>query len=385
MSSADDLRRLADEMAGSYEERVGVISDVRQKTADIRNDAADLLSEFAKAHSAMSKELKVELARFKPDLESAEIERQKVGQEEGAQRKSETTQRSVDVENLLSDFDSAHQEMTDELRAELARFKSDLDAAEGERKKDDQAEISERKDYIMDLKDKARELIDEFDKAHGDMAQTLRAELARFKSDLDASEGERKKDDQAEISERKDYIMDLKDKARELIDEFDKAHGDMAQTLRAELARFKSDLDAAEEERKEADQERRKRPQAEIREAAEAWKNLLSAMQAARGHTVTAVPAKVEAEVTVKTVEKAIEEPVEKEAIEEVAAEEEEIEEDLGGRILDLLEDSSEGLKMTQIADMLGIEGWRTLIPVIRELLDDEEIRKEGTLYFPSE
>lgn len=56
-----------------------------------------------------------------------------------------------------------------------------------------------------------------------------------------------------------------------------------------------------------------------------------------------------------------------------------------GGRILDLLEDSSEGLKMTKIADMLGIENWRSLIPVMRELLDDEEIRKEGTLYFSSE
>ena len=102
------------------------------------------------------------------------------------------------------------------------------------------------------------------------------------------------------------------------------------------------------------------------------------------------------------TVEEAIEEPVEEaeeeepeeevaekagieeeEAIEEGAAEEE-IEEDLGGRILDLLEDHTEGLKMVQIADMLGIENWRTLIPIMRGLLEDEEIRKEDTLYFVS-
>ena len=118
----------------------------------------------------------------------------------------------------------------------------------------------------------------------------------------------------------------------------------------------------------------------------------MSAMQAARGRTVVAGPVEVAAEVEVKTVEEIIEEPAKEaeeveEAIEEVAAdeEEEEVEEDMGGRILDLLEDSSEGLKMTQVADMLGVENWRTLIPVMRGLLDDEEIRKEGTLYFLAE
>jgi len=56
-----------------------------------------------------------------------------------------------------------------------------------------------------------------------------------------------------------------------------------------------------------------------------------------------------------------------------------------GGRILDLIEDNPEGLKMTQIADMLDIGNWRTLIPVMRELMDDGEIRKEDTQYFLAE
>jgi len=362
MANADDLKRLAEEMAGAYEERVRVISDAKQATADIKKETGHLLNDFGKVHAAMSKELKVDLARFKSDLDAAEGERKKTDQ-------AEVKQRSVDIENLLSDFDSAHQEMTDEMRAELARFKSDLDAAEGERKKDDQAEISERKDYIMDLKDKARELIDEFDKAHGDMAQTLRAELARFKSDLDASEHERKKTDQAEVSQRSVDIENL-------LSDFDTAHQEMADNLRAELARFKTDLDASEDERK-------KRDQGETRETAEAWRNLLSAMQAARGSAVVAGPAGVEAKVTVETVEEAIEEPVEEVVAEEAEPEIEE--EDLGGRILDLIEDNPEGLKMTQIGDMLGVVNWRSLIPIMRVLIDDGEIRKEDMLYFPPE
>ena len=266
MANADNLKRLAEEMVGAYEERVRVMSDVKQETADIKQATGRLLSDFGKAHAAMSKELK--------------------------------------------------------------------------------------------------------------------DELNRFKSEVDATEDERKKDNQGEISERKDYIMELRDKARELIDEFDKAHGDMAQTLRAELTRFKSDLDAAGDERRKIDQ-------GETRETAEAWKGLISAMQAARGGTVVAGPVEVETAVEVKTVEEAIEEPVEEEAeeaIDEVAAAEEKIEgEDLGGRILDLIEDNPEGLKMTQIADMLDIGNWRTLIPVMRELMDDGEIRKEDTQYFLAE
>jgi len=218
------------------------------------------------------------------------------------------------------------------------------------------------------------------------MATELRTELAKVKPEIEASESDRRAADQAEIEERGDYI-------EKLLDDFDKAHAEMTEELRAELAKVKPEIEASEAERKAKDQ-------TEIRETAAAWKGLLSAMQTARGRTVVAGPVEVEAEVEVKTVEEAIAEPVEdaeeveetaaeveeeEEIIEEVAAEEEEEDEDLGGRILDLLDDNPEGLKMTQLADMLGIESWRTLIPVMRELLDDEEIRKEGTLYFPSE
>ena len=308
MSSADDLRRLAEEMVGTYEERVGFLSDIRQKTTDIKKDAADLLSEFGKAHSAMSKDLKAELAKLISDMKLTEKERKK------------------DTAALMSEFGKEHRAMSKDLKAELAGFKSDLESAEAERQKAGHEEGDQRK------------------------------------------------------SEATQRSIDIEN----FLKDSDSARREMADQLRAELAKLN-------DERK-----------AETQEMAGAWKKLLSAMQAARGSAVVAGPAKIEAEVTVKTVKKAIEEPVEKEeeveefateveeeeAIEEVAAdeeEEEEVEEDMGGRILDLLEDRDEGLKMPQIADILGIENWRSLIPVIRGLLDDEEIRKEGTLYFLSE
>jgi len=66
-------------------------------------------------------------------------------------------------------------------------------------------------------RDKAGKLIDEFGKAHGDMAQTLRAELAKFKSDLDAAEDERKKTDQGEVKQRRVNIENL-------LSDFDNVH-----------------------------------------------------------------------------------------------------------------------------------------------------------------
>ena len=233
----------------------------------------------------------------------------------------------------------------------------------------------ERVQCLSAIKQETADLLDAFGKAREGMAADLRAGLAKVKPELEAAESERKAADQAEIREREDYI-------EKLLADFDKAHKDMADNLRAELAKVKPELEAAESERKAADQ-------AEIRETAAAWKGLLSAMQAARGRTVVAGPVEVEAAVEVKTVEEAIEEPVEEvDEMEEAVAEEEiseKVTEDKEDRIMDLLKGNPEGLKMAQIADMLGIENWRTLIPIMRELFDDGKIRKEGTLYFLSE
>jgi len=50
--------------------------------------------------------------------------------------------------------------------------------------------------------------------------------------------------------------------------------------------------------------------------------------------------------------------------------------------ILKALKDEPDGLKMTQIAEILGVENWRSLIPALRELLDESEICKEDPVYY---
>jgi acetylornithine deacetylase/succinyl-diaminopimelate desuccinylase-like protein len=140
--------------------------------------------------------------------------------------------------------------------------------------------------------------------------------------------------------------------------------------------------------------------QSEIREMSAAWKELLTTMQSVRGGIVITGPAKVEAALEVKAVEESFEEVVveeeeeeveetepEEEKVEETEPEEEKVEEleereDLIQKILGLIGDHPEGLRMVEIGEKLEIESWRSLIPVMRELLDDEEVRKEDSTYF---
>ena len=137
----------------------------------------------------------------------------------------------------------------------------------------------------------------------------------------------------------------------------------MADQLRARLVSFQGDLTASVAGLMGELKEDRS-------EAAKAWKEVLSAMRSAEKGKVITAPAKVEAKAEVKTVEEAIEE----EELEEG--------EELTNEIIGLLEDNPDGLRMVEIADRLGVPNWRSLIPVMRQLLDEGEVRKEDSTYY---
>jgi len=319
MANADDLTRLAQEVANAYEERVRTILDIKGYTADLL-----------------------------------------------AQTREEIKDREIYIENLLADFNDAREEMGRKIRAELDKVKPALEGAESERKTADQAEIKEREAYIENL-------LAEFDEEHQEMAEELRAKLAR-------DEKTRKTETQAEINEREVYIENL-------LADFDKAHQEMAAELRAKLASDeqtrKTETQAEIKERKETVREMLDEFRKDQEETAAAWKELLAGMASLREKVTISGPVGVEAAVEVATVKEAIEE-AEIEAGEEIEEEEfEEVEaEDLAEEIVGLLEDNPDGLRMVEIADVLGVENWRSLIPVMRELLNEGEVRKEDSTYY---
>lgn len=219
-------------------------------------------------------------------------------------------------------------------------------------KRDTAAFLAETREEIEGREIQIERLLAEFNDARLKMGREVRAELAKVKPELDAAEGARKKADQAEIKERKETV-------RGMLDEFRK----------------------------------------EQEETAAAWKALLAGMTSLREKVTITGPAGIEAAVEVATVDEALEEeapeemelgegvteeqaPKEMELGEDVTEEEEYEEDDLGSEIVVLLGDNPNGLRMVEIADFLGIENWRSLIPVMRQLLDEGEVTKEDSTYY---
>jgi hypothetical protein len=56
--------------------------------------------------------------------------------------------------------------------------------------------------------------------------------------------------------------------------------------------------------------------------------------------------------------------------------------ENLRESIIAILKGHADGLKMVQLAELMDIENWRSMIPVMRELLDERILGKNGSVYF---
>jgi hypothetical protein len=505
---ANDLRRLAEEISGAYEERVRSIAEAKKETAEKLADFRSNLEETNRERAeTVQAELKVmgdnlrselddfttRLAGFKSALDAAEINRKDEAQAEISDRKGYIADLRSATLNLVSDFENARNEMWAGLKAQLesftselanfrkemvgaskeridairvelkqmgenlrselndfmsdlAQFRVTLDKAETLRKETAQTKIAERREDINMVLQGTRDLLKAFQTARGEMAADLKdrldvftSALLQFKEDLDQAETERKDTMGREISDRRDHIDNLKKDTQNLINDFEGARKDMWRGLKSELdaftqalVRFKGDLDQAETERKETVGQELKEKAEELRsnlsnfsadmsasvsglmgelkkdrsEAAQAWSEILSVMRSAAGAMTLTIPeepvaaTEPESDADVPEVEEAPVEEVgavmepedepEPEAVMEEEAEEdiaedfldEEETETLHNQIVALLQDFPGGLRMVEIAEEVEVENWRSLIPIMRDLQNDGEVKKEDSTYF---
>ena len=450
MSNAEALRRLAQEVIEAHEDRVvlraSILNDIDQiksETRECQKNTVDLLRTLASRHQEMSNQLKSELGQFMLDLNATESARVSNAREDAGRRRDEIRQRIVAVDDLRKDvvaklrmMNAAHQEMSGQLRAELGQFMSDLNAAESIRvsnAREDadrrQDEISQRIAVVDDLRENVIAKLREITEAHQEMGARLRAELDRFMSDLNAAESIRvsnAREDadrrQDEISQRIAVVDNLRSDLVAQLQEMAEAHQQMGKQLRIDLDQFMSGLSHAESNRKAVTQAYLSEVQADNRETAAAWKELIQRIQAARAASPSVVtkaaettPSFLHDEKKNTLVEKSIAPSqavdareahahgtdeievhapgfVEESVVSSQVADELEIHapgddtdlnrEDLRERIVSTLRDHKDGMKMMHIAESLGIENWRSLIPIMRELLDEGVLAKDGSLYF---
>jgi len=223
-----------------------------------------------------------------------------------------------------------------------------------------------------------RDLLKEFGTARQEMWDSLKSQLEAFTSELSQFKADM---DKAETDRQETMGRDLKEKAQE---------------LRSTLSGFTSELSASVADMiGELKKDRA--------EATRAWGQILSAMRTSRSKMGIRPLVKAKPVVETRTVQEVVKEKVEETPPEEVAAEKEiqpepemkaedeperAIEEESDERegliseVLGILEETPDGLRMVELAETLGVENWRSLIPIMKELLDDGEVKKEDSTYF---
>ena len=460
MSNAEALRQLAKEVIDAHEDRVVLkasilnsIDQIKSEVKECQKDAVNLLKTFTNQHQDMRKQLRTDLDQFMSGLNEAESIRLSNARENASQRQNEINQRIAVVDDFRKDvvdelrrIADSHKEMGRQLRTDLGQFMSILNAADSSRLSIAREDAGQRRDDISqiiavvddlrkDVIDKLREMTD----AHKEMGRQLQSDLNQFMSGLNAAESIRlsnaMKDAgqrQSEISQRIVVVDDLRKDIVDVLQKMAEAHQEMAEQLKTDLDQFVSGLSTAELDRKAAAHVYLDEVQADIRETASAWKELIQNIQAARATPHAPVANKSEDKAPAETAPQALvptksedtapaetapqapvltrsedTAPAETEAsflsdekknsfnevtepssdntieledivsVEDISLDMENIRE----KIIWVLQGHTNGMRMTQVAEQLNIENWRSLIPIMRELLDEQVLDKEGSLY----
>ena len=453
-----ELRRLAEEIAASYEARILAMDDLKAGVSVLKEESKALVNDFCEARRNDAKGLREELTRFKVECQEGVADLRQV------------------TRSLLQDVAARRQEVRDTLRQQLGQFrtelqqgKQDLDADEDRRRQEAAEQIKARTDLIGGIRQETRGLLTTFREARQETGQALKANLATlmsdirtFQADLARSEQQRKQQVRQELQDISESLSARLGTVRQGLREFQsdlvkgekkrkiesQGHlkdlrvelGTLFDGLNQDLRRFRTDL-------QKADQDRQRRVRGELREMARdlhnrlgqfreatvdvvraflgelnqnrtrgaaAWREILGAMRAESpavteevspaGKVETAkteaapadeAPAVRQAPVeetsqatfvpeTSIPIETAADSDQPSEDSEEKAPDQEaqRAQDSLAEEILDLLRAHPEGLKMVELSEMVGLPNWRSLIPVMRELMDEEAVRKEETSYF---
>jgi len=375
MSNVEGFKKLAREIVTAQEER-------KQNLVDLKENTRRLMDSISDNHQKMAKDLRV-------DLDENENQRKQKAQAFKIERQGYVKELKADINELRKKNNEAHFEMK-------KRLMSELSANEKKRRQESEEDTKMRKEETQALFMDCQSFLKELNEASNIMRDNLLDELSGYRPALREAGKNRKENALQENKRLKDDVLKKRQEIRE-------KHNSMGEELRASLKSF-------DKERRSDAKEFMGSLKRELKATSDAWQELLELT--ASGKTVQVMETKIEQEMVPEPLEASVAavetEQETGEALEpeeevfapapsdEAVQDEPEVEEveietieasettfnNLKTKLVGLLNGQDEGLKMTQIAEMLGLDEWRTLIPVIRELLDEGVIEKEGSLYF---
>jgi len=240
------------------------------------------------------------------------------------QLKKETEETLKSSRDLLNNFQDDHKKMSLEQRKNLSEYKENL---EGEVK---------------------------------EMLKGFRLSLEKTGSDL-------RKDLAKGAKRRKAEVNKTLEDTQKMMNDFKVSHSQMSKELRKNLTKsnqgIKSEVSSMLNDFSSAQDKLR----ADLEKASLSWQQTASALQEKRSG-----------------VKKSIPEVLEKKTIKETLPKKTKIAEELSDKkqALVLIKKHPEGIKLTEIGAELG-KDWRWYIPTVKELMEENKIRKEENLYYP--
>lgn len=264
---------------------------------------------------------------------------------------------------ILKSIGRDRQEMSQSLHGQLDKDRADLGVMEKARQKETAMEHNARISLIRELKNE------------------LRSNLDNFMSDIKNCTMEDKKQRLTGIKIIKTEVGRLQEDTQTSLKQIRNTQKKMGDELSSMLKTFVSDVKISEKGRKSSVNDFLTSVKAEISAMSSAWGKVMSNVSLNK-------PAIIQADVEPDKEDDPDEEPEGQELTEELTDGEDETGDSyydngpIKEKVMTILSDYSDGLKMTQLAELLDIEQWRTLIPVMRDLMDNKQIRKEGSVYF---
>ncbi|MBU1340510.1 MAG: hypothetical protein KKE44_10390 [Proteobacteria bacterium] len=284
--------------------------------------------------------------------------------------KQETAGLRQESVNFLKSIGKDREEMTLSLHRRLDKDRAGLGVMEKERRKETGMDRSNRISSIRELKNELKSNLEGF---MSDMKGYVTVRKADAKEDKIHRLGD--------IKFMKTEVGRMKQEIQTSLKQIRNSQTKVGEELSTFLKTFVSDIKAIEKGRKSSVNEFLGSVKAELSAMASAWGNVLSSVSPDEPETVQKrVAPEPDKE------EETGEEP-EEQRMSDVNGKPEDSYYDTGPikeKVVTTLSDYSEGLKMTQLAELLDIEQWRMLIPVMRDLLESKLIKKEGGFYFAS-
>ncbi|MBE3093463.1 MAG: hypothetical protein IMZ52_00400 [Actinobacteria bacterium] len=303
----EEMKKLGEEIIGSYDVRTERIEQLKKETEDTLKSSRDWLKNFQDNHKKMSLEQRENLSKYQENLEG-------------------------DVKETLKGFRLSLEKMGSDLREDLAKG------------------TERRKEEVGKTIEDTQKMIDEFKVSRIQMSKELREDLTTG------------------VERRKKEVGKILEDAQKMMDDFKVSHRQMSKELKKNLSKSNQGMKSEVKKKLNDFQTIQDKLRADLQKASLSWQQTASTLQEKRSG-VKPLP-KVAGK---KIVKKELPKP-EQNIIKENLSDKQ--------KTLALIKKHPEGIKLTEIGVELG-KDWRWYIITIKELMEENKIRKEENLYYP--